>query len=129
MSSVIRDSFSRGEQIGGLVWLSIGASIALILEVVYLGARVDLPGGASVAVPWTIAVAALLNAVFTRTARLWSPRRWVALVPLVVWCAGFLVFLALPHMSGDQLLGSNLRTIALLVAGVAGGLWPLSRGE
>ncbi|AIT60773.1 hypothetical protein [Corynebacterium doosanense] len=125
--SVIRDSFSRGEQIGGLAWLSVGALISLILEIVYLGTRVTLPGGVSMALPWTIAAAVLMNAVFTRTARLWSTQTWVALVPLGVWCLGFLVFLALPALSGDQLLGNNMRTIALLFAGIGGGLWPLTR--
>lgn len=127
--AVIRDSFSRGEQIGGLVWLSIGALISLLLEIVYLGTRVELPGGMSVALPWTIVAAVLLNAVFTRTARLWSRRPWVALVPLGVWCLGFLLFLALPALTGDQLLGNNMRTIVLLCAGIAGGLWPMSRAK
>ena len=32
----VRDDFSRGEAIAGLVWLSVGALVSLVLEVVYL---------------------------------------------------------------------------------------------
>ena len=64
----VRDDFSRGEAIAGLVWLSVGALVSLVLEVVYLN--------------WIwVVVALLFNAVLTKTARLWSEtwalaRRW-----------------------------------------------------
>lgn len=103
---VVRDDFTRREAIAGLVWLSIGALVSLVLEAVYLN--------------WLWVVAALLfNAVVTKTARLWS-RKW-ALLPLAVWVAGFFVSLALLPPTGWSL--------ALLLAGVAGGVWPLIRSK
>ncbi|MET3943442.1 hypothetical protein [Corynebacterium mucifaciens] len=99
---VVRDDFTRREAIAGLAWLSIGALVSLLLEAVYLN--------------WLWVVAALLfNAVVTKTARLWSSK-W-ALLPLAVWVAGFLVSLAL--------LPPTSWSLALLLAGVAGGVWPM----
>lgn len=126
-AQVLRTNFSRGEAIGGVIWLSVGALFSLVMEVVYLGARLDIPGIGSVPFPWTIVAAWLFNGVLTKTARLWSTRAWVALVPLAVWLIGFFGFLLLPGLSGDQLLGINMRTIVLLMAGIAGGVWPLIR--
>lgn len=101
---VVRDDFTRREAIAGLVWLSIGALVSLVLEAVYLN--------------WLWVVAALLfNAVVTKTARLWSSK-W-ALLPLAVWVAGFFVSLALLPPTGWSLV--------LLVAGIVGGVWPLVR--
>lgn len=103
---VLRDDFTRREAIAGLVWLSIGALVSLVLEAVYLN--------------WLWVVAALLfNAVLTKTARLWSTR-W-ALAPLGVWAAAFFVSLAVLPPTGWSL--------ALLLAGVAGGVWPLIRSK
>lgn len=101
---VVRDDFTRREAIAGLVWLSIGALVSLVLEAVYLN--------------WLWVVAALLfNAVVTKTARLWSSK-W-ALLPLAVWVAGFFASLALLPPTGWSLV--------LLVAGIVGGVWPLVR--
>lgn len=103
---VVRDDFSRGEAVAGLVWLSIGAAVSLLLEVVYLN--------------WIWVVAALLfNAVLTKTARLWSQRH--ALLPLGVWAVAFFVSLAVLPPTGWS--------FALLFAGVAGGVWPLLRAK
>ena len=83
-----------------------GALVSLVLEAVYLN--------------WLWVVAALLfNAVVTKTARLWSSK-W-ALLPLAVWVAGFFVSLALLPPTGWSL--------ALLLAGVVGGVWPLIRSK
>ena len=101
---VVRDDFSRGEAVAGLVWLSIGAAVSLLLEVVYLN--------------WIWVVAALLfNAVLTKTARLWSQRH--ALLPLGVWGCAFFISLAILPPTGWSLV--------LLVAGIVGGVWPLVR--
>lgn len=101
---VVRDDFTRREAIAGLVWLSIGALVSLVLEAVYLN--------------WLWVVAALLfNAVVTKTARLWSSK-W-ALLPLAVWVAGFFASLALLPPTGWSLV--------LFVAGIVGGVWPLVR--
>ena len=101
---VVRDDFSRGEAVAGLVWLSVGALVSLALEVVYLS--------------WIWAVVALLfNAVLTKTARLWS-QTW-ALAPLGVWgCAFFISLAMLPPTSWS---------LVLLAAGIVGGVWPLIR--
>ena len=70
----VRDDFSQGEAIAGLVWLSVGALVSLVLEVVYLN--------------WIwVVVALLFNAVLTKTARLWSDT-W-ALAPLSVWAVSY----------------------------------------
>lgn len=101
---VVRDDFSRGEAVAGLVWLSVGALVSLALEVVYLS--------------WIWAVVALLfNAVLTKTARLWS-QTW-ALAPLGVWgCAFFISLAVLPPTSWS---------LVLLAAGIVGGVWPMVR--
>ncbi|MCS5478875.1 hypothetical protein NYP18_04305 [Corynebacterium sp. YIM 101645] len=126
---IVRTDFSRGEAVGGLVWLSVAALIAVLLQVVYLGTWVTLPGGFRVAVPYTIVLAFLFNMVLTRTAKLWSPRPAFAAVPLYAWLAGFLLLLSGVVVTGDQLVGDNIRTVLLLFAGVAGGVWPLVRGK
>ena len=101
---VVRDDFSRGEAVAGLVWLSVGALVSLALEVVYLN--------------WIWAVVALLfNAVLTKTARLWS-ETW-ALAPLGVWGCVFFISLAVLPPTGWSLV--------LFVAGIVGGVWPLVR--
>ena len=101
---VVRDDFSRGEAVAGLVWLSVGALVSLALEVVYLS--------------WIWAVVALLfNAVLTKTARLWS-QTW-ALAPLGVWGCAFFISLAV--------LPSTSWSLVLLAAGIVGGVWPLVR--
>ncbi|GAB2508414.1 hypothetical protein CATRI_04715 [Corynebacterium atrinae] len=126
---IIRTDFSRGEVIFGLVWLSVGALVSVLLEIVYLGTWISLPGGAKVAFPYTIAIAFLFNIVLTRTARLWSSTPAVALIPLVVWCLGFFGLMLGGGVTGDQLVISSIRSVALLGAGIAGGIWPLIRGK
>lgn len=123
--SQTRTDFSRGEAVSGLVWLSVGAAFSLLLEVVYLGTWITLPGGARVALPYTIVIAFLFNWVLTRTAKLWTDNIFVAAVPLYVWLAGFLVLLLGVEITGDQMMGNNIRTILLLMGGIAGAVWPL----
>ncbi|MDO5668672.1 MAG: hypothetical protein Q4G50_01585 [Corynebacterium sp.] len=126
---LVRTDFSRGEAIGGLVWLSVAAAISVLLEVVYLGTWVTLPGGARLAVPYTIILAFLFNMVLTRTARLWNPAPVVAAIPLYVWLGGYFALMMGVAVTGDQLVGSNIRSVLLLAAGVAGGVWPLVRAK
>ena len=126
---IVRTDFNRGEAVGGLVWLSVAALISVLLEVVYLGTWVTLPGGAQLAVPYTIVIAFLFTMVLTRTAQLWSPNPAVAAVPLYVWIVGYLALMFGVEVTGDQLVGSNIRSVLLLFAGLAGGVWPLVRGK
>lgn len=126
---IIRTDVSRGEIVGGLIWLSVAALVSVLLEVVYLGTWVTLPGGTKLALPYTILVAFFFNRVLTRTALLWHRSPVVAAVPLYVWGAGFLAFMMGVGVTGDQLLGNNIRSVLLLFAGGAGGLWPLVRGR
>lgn len=121
----IHRDFSRGEAVGGLFWLSLGALISVMLEVIYLGTWLTLPGGQSIAFPYTIVIAFFFTMVLSRTAVLWTDRMAIAGIPLYVWLAGYLLLLMWPVVTGDQLLGSNIRSVLLLVAGLAGGVWPL----
>lgn len=125
----VRTDFTRGEAVGGLIWLSVASLVSVLLEVVYLGTWVTLPGGARLAVPYTIVLAFLFNMVLTRTARLWSPQPIIAAIPLYAWMAGYFALMMGVVVTGDQLVGSNIRSVLLLFAGLAGGVWPLVRGK
>lgn len=127
--SFIHRDLGRGEVVGGIIWLCVGALASLLLEVFYLGVRITLPGGFSMPFPYMIIVAFLFNMVLTRTAMLWTRSRPGALAPLGCWLAGFIALLVWSVVVGDQLLSSNLRTVLLLSAGAAGGIWPLVRGK
>lgn len=123
-SSFVPFEFSRGEAVGGLIWLSVGALLSLVLEVVYLGAYITLPSGMRIAFPITILIAWWFSKVLTKTARLWTPNLLIAAIPLIVWVLGFFAFLVIGSTTGAQWLGSNIRTVALLFAGIIGGVWP-----
>ena len=123
-SNFVPFEFSRAKAVGGLVWLSVGALLSLVLEVVYLGAYLTMPNGVRIAFPLTVAIAWWFNKVLTKTARLWSPNVFIAAIPLAVWVLGFFGFLVIGSTTGDQWLGSNIRTVALLFAGIIGGIWP-----
>ncbi|MBZ8177004.1 hypothetical protein GP475_04510 [Corynebacterium poyangense] len=119
--------FSRGEVIVALLWLSAAALISLTLEVAYLYAILPLPGGIHLIFPITIVLAALFNGVLTRTSRLWSRNMIVVATPLMVWVLGYALLTIFPTFTGSQLLGSTLRSVLLLLAGIAGGVWPILR--
>lgn len=125
----IRTDFSRGEQIGGLVWLVVGALCSLTLEVVYLTARVPWFDGASVAFPITILIAFWFNGVLTRTARLWSENPYIAGVPGLAWGAAFLAFMLGAAFGEGSLLANNILSLLLFVAGIAGSVWPFFASE
>lgn len=113
-------SFSKAEAAFGLLWLSIGAAISVLLEVVYLGTWI---GG--IAVPYTIPIAFFFTMVLTKTSLLWTKHVAIALIPLWVWLGGFFLLMVSPPLTGDQLVGSNFRSILLLLAGALGGGWPV----
>ena len=112
---IVRDDFTRAEAVWGIIWLSIGAAVSALLEAVYLGSTVF-----GVPLPLAIPIAFLFNGVLTRTARLWTRRRLIVLVPLAVWLAAF-------SASAYALLPINILPLLLMVAGLAGGVWPLAR--
>lgn len=118
--SYVYQGFSRAEVAWGIFWITLGALTSLLLEVVYLDTRID-----GFPVPYTIVVAFLFNRVLTKTSLLWSRTPAIALIPIFVWIAGFVVLTMTPGITGDQIVGQNLRAILLLGAGVAGGSWPL----
>nr|WP_311518140.1 hypothetical protein [uncultured Corynebacterium sp.] len=118
------NEYSRGEQIAGLAWLCLGALTSLVLEVVYLTARLPLPGGTSVAFPITIVLAWWFNTVLTRTARLWSDNAYIGLVPLAAWLLGYFAFVLGAVVTGDMWLANNILSLLLLIAGIGGGIFP-----
>ena len=111
---------TRGEAIAGIAWLCLGAIISMFLEVIYLGTWMF-----GVAVPYTIPIAFFFNMVLTRTALLWTKNPYLALIPLWVWLVGIIFIAFTFSFTGDQLIGSNIRSILLMVAGALGGSWPL----
>ena len=121
---MILNEYSRGEQITGLAWLGLGALTSLVLEVVYLTARLPLPGGTSVAFPITIVLAWWFNTVLTRTARLWSDNAYIGLVPLAAWLLGYFAFVLGAVVTGDMWLANNILSLLLLIAGIGGGIFP-----
>ncbi|KXU18401.1 hypothetical protein HMPREF2724_00300 [Corynebacterium sp. HMSC071F07] len=121
---MILNEYSRGEQITGLAWLCLGALTSLVLEVVYLTARLPLPGGTSVAFPITIVLAWWFNTVLTRTARLWSDNSYIGLVPLAAWLLGYFAFVLGAVVTGDMWLANNILSLLLLIAGIGGGIFP-----
>ena len=46
-------------------------------------------------------------------------------VPVIAWGIGFMFFVFTEALGGDQMLGNNIRTLLLLLAGILGGVWPL----
>lgn len=122
---MIRTDFSTGEVVGALVWLSLGAALSCLLEVVYLGTWVTLPSGARLPVPYTIIIAFLFNLVLTRTALLWTTNKAVAGIPLWAWLGVFAALTFAVSVTGDQLVGASPRALLLVLAAAAGGGWPL----
>ena len=102
-----------------MAWLCLGAIISMFLEVIYLGTWMF-----GVAVPYTIPIAFCFNMVLTRTALLWTKNPYLALIPLWVWLGGIILIAFTFSFTGDQLIGSNIRSILLMVAGALGGSWP-----
>ena len=118
--------FSKLEAAFGLFWLALGAIVSLVLEVIYLTAWLSLPGGGAVVFPLSILIAFLFNQVLSKTALLWTKNKIVAAIPIMVWLAGFLAFAVNDGVEGDILVGADVRGLLLLVAGLAGGSWPLT---
>lgn len=125
-ATVVTHVPTRGEQVTGLVWLSLGALLSLLLEVVYLNVALTI-SGRSVVLPLSILAALWFNGVLTKTARLWSANPLVGAVPLIVWAGGFVALLIVGEVGSIAALGDNIRSVLLLFAGIAGGVWPFVR--
>ncbi|MGO1948239.1 MAG: hypothetical protein ACTH1D_01320 [Mycobacteriaceae bacterium] len=124
-----RRDTSRSERVAGITWLSIGAVVAVLLAVLYLGSRITV-GDTSIPVPWPLLAAPWFNYVLVKTAMLWTDNRSIAAIPLWVWLIGYglLVFWpVLPGTGGDTVLGSSIWGLLLLPFGAAGGGWALLR--
>lgn len=120
-ASSYRDDFSRGEVVHAYLWLAGFALISALLEAVYLDARLF-----GVPAPLSVPVAAAFNLVLTRTAGLWTRSKALRVIPTAVWLAGIvLVAAAVPGM-GQTLSPSRPLAIALVVAGIAGGVFPVA---
>lgn len=117
---VVPTDHSRAEIIFGLFWLSLGAAVSALLEVVYLGTWI-----AGVPVPYTIVIAFFFNMVLVRTAKLWTPNPLIALTPLYVWICSYFALTITGAVTGDQFLASSLRSMLLLIIGAAGGAYGL----
>ncbi|AKK10818.1 hypothetical protein [Corynebacterium uterequi] len=122
--SVVRDSFSRSEAVAALAWLAGFAAVAAVIEAFYLSASVRIMG-ADIALPWPLVAAPWFNAVLVKTAKLWSQRTVVALVPIVVWAAA----LGVAWQPAAALLTTWWPLAVLAALGVLGGLRPLVRGR
>ncbi|AZA11148.1 hypothetical protein [Corynebacterium gerontici] len=120
----VHQGFSRAEAVLGVLWLCIASFISVFLEVFYLGTWIG-----PVPFPYTIVVALLFNCVLVKTSGLWTRFVPFQLAPLWVWCAGYALFMVWSGVGGDQLLLNSFRSIALLIAGVAGGVWALREAK
>ncbi|HIW90082.1 MAG TPA: hypothetical protein H9870_00200 [Candidatus Corynebacterium avicola] len=124
-----RRDTTRSERVAGIVWLSVGAVVSVLLAVLYLGSRVTF-GSVSVPFPWPLVVAPWFNYVLSKTALLWTDNRSIASIPLWTWLAGYALLLfwpALPGTGGDTVVASNIWSLLLLPAGAFGGGWAFLR--
>ncbi|WP_123961274.1 hypothetical protein [Corynebacterium pseudopelargi] len=120
----VHQGFSKTEAAFGLLWLCLGALISVFLEVIYLGTWI-----AGVPVPYTVVIALLFNLVLSKTAMLWAPASPWKFLPLGVWVLGFFLFVLATGGAGDTVLVPGIRSILLLLAGIAGGVWPMLRAK
>lgn len=109
--------FSRGEVTYAFVWLAVFAASTALIEAAYLDTRLTTPLG-DFAFPWPIPFALAFNAVLTKTARLWTLSRAAQLIPLVIWVVGVWLW-------GGLVASASI--VPLILAGVAGGVWPVTR--
>lgn len=96
-----------------LVLLAVDALITLVLEVLYLPSYLG-----SVAFPITALLAGVINTGLVYAAGTVSERASLRYLPLVVWTLGFLAC-STRGPGGDVLLGSDWRTLLLLIGGLA----------
>ncbi|MCS4489889.1 hypothetical protein N7326_05090 [Corynebacterium sp. ES2794-CONJ1] len=120
----IYSNFSKAEAAFGLMWLALASLLSVFLEVIYLGVWIF-----GVPVPYTIVIAFFFNRVLSNTALLWSKNLAIAGIPLWAWTIGYFLMLMAPNLTGDQLVGSSIRSIVLMFAGLIGGFLPLMKSR
>lgn len=114
----VRTDFTAAEARTGLTWLSVGAGMAVLVEVASISTLYGVP---------SILAAAGLGAVFTRTALLWvRDRRLLALVPLLAWICGFALLALGPEVTAAMVAENKIRCAVLLAAACGGGVWPIA---
>ena len=125
MRALDRD-FTRGEIIHAYVWLSVFAAISAVVEGTYL---------LTLWAPLAWAATFFGNVVLTRTAALWTHRTVLRLIPLAVWCVVWCtvwsaVWLFTAPVARPEPANPAFAVMAVgAVAGLAGGLWPLTRAK
>ncbi|SER76502.1 hypothetical protein [Corynebacterium cystitidis] len=122
--SVYRTDFTQGERVTAYGWLALGAAFSALMSLVYLDAQVG-----SVPFPYPIVLAFLFNLVLTRTALLWTDRRWVALLPVVCWVLVLFLLVFGVSMFGEVFFADEIRALVLVLSGLIGGLFPALRSQ
>lgn len=95
-----------------LVVLVVNGLITLALEVLYLPTYLG-----SVAFPLSAALAGVVNVLLVLGASVASPRTGALFLPLIAWTLGFLAC-TMSGPGGDIMLGSDWRTLLLLICGL-----------
>lgn len=114
----VRTDFTAAEARSGLTWISVGAGMAVLVEVASISVLYGIP---------SILAAAGLGAVFTRTALLWvRDRTLLALVPLLVWICGFALLALGPEVTSAMVTENKIRCAVLLAAACGGAVWPVA---
>ncbi|WP_309139888.1 hypothetical protein [Nocardia cyriacigeorgica] len=96
-----------------MIALVVDAVITLVLEVLYLPLYLG-----SVAFPIAALLAGVVNVLLVLGARTVSTRPIVMLAPIVAWTIAFLAA-ASSGPGGDVALGSDARTLLLMLCGLA----------
>lgn len=113
----VRTDFTAAEARSGIMWLSAGALVMVLVEVASISTLYGIP---------SILAAAVLGAVLTRTALLWVRDRTLrALVPLVVWICGFVLLAIGPEVTQAMVAENKIRCAVLLAAASGGAVWPI----
>ena len=114
----VRTDFTAAEARSGIMWLSAGALVMVLVEVASISTLYGIP---------SILAAAGLGAVLTRTARLWvrNGNSLLPLVPLAAWIIGFALLALGPEVTSAMVAENKIRCAVLFAAACGGGVWPI----
>ena len=115
-----RTDYTASEARWGIGWILGFAVMSALIQIT----SIDLAWG----IPSVIA-AGFFGAVWTKTARLWTSKSVVVLLPTVFWVGSFTLFFFGVEVTRALLAEHCIRAIALLSAGIIGGIWPLARSR